>query len=600
MSKTSAAPTSPILDVVKACRRSMMTIGVASGLVNILTLTGSLFMLQVYDRVLGSSSVPTLVVLSAFALAAYAFQGGLDYIRTRMLALIGERIDEEVAPKVHDALVAMPLKTSQGQLENLQPLRDLDAVRSFLASQGPVALFDLPWVPIYLAICFLFHPVIGLVALGGSLALIAITAFTEYRGNKPMKQAVEAISIRNYHAENAQRGAEVIQAMGMLPNVTKRWQVTNQRSLELQREANYLVGSLTATAKTFRMVMQSLTLGVAAYLAIRGSISMGTIIAATILTTKAMGPIDLAVASWKAYVAARQGYDRLNKLFAFFPPAEERFALPAPSKSLQLNEVAVGAPGSNIPIVQRVTLKLEAGQGVGIIGPSASGKSTLARAIVGIWPVGRGEVLLDGASITQWSAEALGPSIGFLPQDVQLFEGTIAENISRFDPKATPEAVLRAAQTASFHEFALAFPRGYDTPIGRGGSHLSAGQRQRLGLARALYGDPFLVVLDEPNANLDAEGENAVTRAIQNVRSRGGIVVVIAHRPSAIAAVDHLLVMRNGLPQAFGPRDEVMQKTLRPVAPSGAPTAPVQRAAAGGRADGRPALTQVPTAGETV
>lgn len=554
---------SPIAGVLAACRDSFVTIGITSGLVNILTLTGSLFMLQVYDRVLTSYSVPTLVVLSLFAIAAYAFQGILDYIRTRMLALVGERIDEEVAPNVHTALVRLPLKSPQGSMENLQPLRDLDAVRGFMGSQGPVALFDLPWVPIYLAICFIFHPVIGLVALGGALVLITLTVFTEIRGKQPMQDAVEAISIRNYHAENAQRGAEVVQAMGMLPNITERWQESNRRSLKLQRQANYLVGRLSATSKTFRMFLQSLALGVAAYLAIHGNISAGTIIAATILTTKALAPVDLAIASWKAYVAARQGFERLNKLFAHFAADEEKFSLPAPSRSLAVTDLAVGAPGSNSPIIQRVSFTAEAGQAVGVIGPSASGKSTLARAIVGVWPAGRGDVLLDGASITQWTPETLGPSIGFLPQDVQLFEGTIAENIARFTPGATADSIIAAAQAASFHDFALAFPRGYDTPIGKGGSHLSAGQRQRLGLARALYGNPFLVVLDEPNANLDAEGEQAVTHAIRNVRDRGGIVVVIAHRPSAISAVDLLLVMRNGAPVAFGPRDEVLAKTVQ-------------------------------------
>ncbi|MFZ4806846.1 MAG: type I secretion system permease/ATPase [Hyphomicrobiaceae bacterium] len=587
MSSGRASVASPILEILSTCRSAFVSIAITSGIVNILTLTGSLFMLQVYDRVLNSHSIPTLLVLSLLALVAYAFQGGLDYIRSRMLALVGERLDEELGARIHRIVVTMPLRNPQGAVENLQPLRDLDAMRTFMSSQGPVALFDMPWAPVYLALCFVFHPIIGLVALGGAVVLVGFTAVSEIRGAKPMKDAVEAISQRNHQAESAQRGAEVLQAMGMLGAVSQRWQEVNGRSLALQRQANFMVGSLSAAAKTFRMILQSLLLGVAAYLAIKNEISAGTIIAATILGSKVVAPVDLAIASWKAYAAARQGYDRLNRLFGFFPAEEERFALPAPKKTLEVQELAVVAPGANAPIVQRIGFKAEAGQAVGIIGPSASGKSTIARALVGVWPAARGDILLDGASIKQWNSEALGPSIGYLPQDVQLFEGTIAENIARFRPDASTEAVIRAATAACFHEHALGFPKGYDTPVGKGGSHLSAGQRQRLGLARALYGDPFLVVLDEPNANLDAEGEAAVTTAIRNVRARGGIAVVIAHRPSAIAAVDLLLVLRNGQPVAFGPRDEVLAKTVqstRPGGPGPGGGAPPSRAVAG-RAD---------------
>jgi ATP-binding cassette subfamily C protein len=422
MALAKTGPSSPIRDALATCRSSFKMLLGVSAIVNILTLTSSLFMLQVYDRVLASNSVPTLVVLSIMALVAYGFQGLLDYLRSRMLVLVGERIDEDVGPRVHAAIVGLPLKAPQGQTENLQPLRDLDAIRNFASSQGPVALFDLPWIPVYLALCFLFHPVIGLVAIGGALILIGLTYATEVRGKEPMNAALEAMSRRNYYAENAQRGAEVLHAMGMFRNVARQWEETNAKSLVLQRQANSLVGGLSAAAKTFRMVLQSVCLGVAAYLAIKNEISAGTIIAATILVSKALAPIDIAVASWKAYVAARQGYERLNKLFAYFPVPPERFQLPAPSRSLAVNDVAAAAPGSQTPIVQRVSFKAEAGQAVGIIGPSASGKSTVARALLNIWPIGRGEVLLDGASITQWTPEALGPSIGYLPQDVQLFE----------------------------------------------------------------------------------------------------------------------------------------------------------------------------------
>ena len=552
-----------IATVLSSCRSAFVAIGLVSGIINLLMLTGALFMMQVYDRVLGSQSVPTLVALAMIAMVAYAFQGWLDIIRVRVLALLGERIETEVAPKLHAAVVDLPLRVQQGVHEPLHAFRQLDAVRGFVAGPGPIALFDMPWMPLYLAFCFLMHPLLGLLTLAGATLLIMLTIATEIRSKTPARAAIEAQSVRNQATDAAQRGAEVVRAMGMLPALTGRWSDAHQRYLLAQRRANYVVGGLSATAKMFRLVLQSALLGLGAYLAIRGQISTGTIIAASIIGARALAPVDLAIGSWKSFVAARQGYQKLKVLLALYPESKPPFALPPPSKSLVVDGVSVAAPGTPTPLVRRITMRLSAGQALGIIGPSASGKSTLGRALVGIWPTQNGKVILDGAAIDQWTPEALGPSIGYLPQDVQLFDGTVAENIARFRERAEPADVIEAAKAAGFHEQILSFPQGYDTRIGPQGTQLSAGQKQRLGLARALYGRPFLVVLDEPNSNLDAEGEASVSAAIIDMRARGAIAVVIAHRPSAIAAVDLILALKNGEAVAFGKKEEVLGKTVQ-------------------------------------
>jgi PrtD family type I secretion system ABC transporter len=557
------ASSNPIAAVLVACRGAFIGIGLVSGIINLLTLTGSIFMMQVYDRVLASQSVPTLIALSLIAVAAYTFQGWLDILRGRVLILIGERVDAEIGPKVHTAVVGLPLRRQDSSRDALQPFRHLEAVRSFLTGAGPVALFDVPWMPIYLVICFVLHPLIGLATLSGALALVVLTLLTEIKSKAPARAALEAQSERNAAAEAAQRGAEVVRAMGMLPALAMRWHQAHQAYLLAQRRANHVVGGLSATAKMARLVLQSALLGLGAYLAVRGQISPGTIIAGSIIGSRALAPVDQAIASWKSFVGARQGYQQLTKLLTLQANQETPFALPPPKRNLVVENLTVAAPGTSKAIVRRLSFKLEAGQALGIIGPSASGKSTLARTLVGVWPGQVGRVMLDGASLDQWSPEALGPSIGYLPQDMQLFDGTVAENIARFSPDASSDAVIEAAKAAAFHEQVLALPDGYDTKVGPAGAQLSTGQRQRLGLARALYKNPFLVVLDEPNSNLDAEGEAAVSAAIQSLKARGAIAVVIAHRPSAIAAVDLILVMKEGEAVAFGPKEKVLAKTVQ-------------------------------------
>ncbi|WP_244599943.1 type I secretion system permease/ATPase [Blastochloris tepida] len=560
------AEATPIARTLRACRAAFVALALFSGLINVLMLTSSLFMMQVYDRVLTSHSVPTLVALSVIAIGLYLFQGALEVIRGRLFVRIAERVDAEAGARLFPTIVRMPLRASRGTVDPMQATRDLEAIRSFLSGNGPAALFDLPWIPVYLAVVFALHPLLGWVTVAGSVVLIGLTALADLWSRQPTREALSALSARSHLADTAQRGTEVVTSMGMAAELGQRWGAAQEAFLAAQRHATDVSSGLSALSRTLRYVLQSAMLGLAAYLAILGEISAGSIIAASILGARALAPVDLAIANWRGFVAARQGYHRLVRLFEAFPAPPPRLKLPAPTSALRIESLYVAAPGEREPILKGANFALRAGDGLGVIGPSASGKSTLGRALVGLWPPLKGKVMLDGASLDQWDPEALGPHIGYLPQDVQLFDGTVADNIARMAANAPSEAVIAAAQQAGLHEYILAMADGYNTRVGQGGAHLSAGQRQRLGLARALYGNPFLVVLDEPNANLDAEGEASVAHAIRSVRERGGIAVVIAHRPSAIAAVDQLLVIRAGEIVAFGPKDEVLAKTVRNVA----------------------------------
>ncbi len=570
-------------------RPAFIGIGLITATINVLYLTGSFYMLEVYDRVIPGRSIPTLVGLSVLALALYVFQGVLDVLRSRLLARIGGVLDGLLAGRVHEVVASLPLR-SRVQGDGLQPLRDLDSVRGFLASPGPGALFDLPWIPLYIGICFFFHPAIGLAACAGALMLVALTLATELKTRGPAKETVAYAQTRNALAEANRRNAEVLQAMGMRSRMGAIWNEANDRYMASQQRTSDIGGGLGGASKVARMALQSAVLGIGAYLVIQQQATAGIIIASSILTSRALAPVELAIANWKGFVGARQSWSRLKALLAAFGDEGERLSLPAPTRTFSVESVTSAPPGTQRIVVSDVALRLEAGQGLGVIGPSASGKSSLARVLVGVWPILRGTVRLDGAALDQWSSDALGRHIGYLPQDVELFAGTVAENIARFDPEATAESVIAAGRAAGVHDLILRLPNGYETPIGDGGTLLSAGQRQRVALARALYGDPFLVVLDEPNSNLDGEGEAALTDAIIGVRQRGGIVVVIAHRPSALAGVDLVLVMAEGRVQAFGPRDEIMQRLLRP-----APIAGGAQASAG--SSGAPRAAPSPPAG---
>jgi PrtD family type I secretion system ABC transporter len=554
--------------VAAAVRRNSATllgVGLFSGLINLLALTGSLYMLQVYDRVLPSHSTPTLVALTILMIVLYGGHGLLDLIRTRVMARVGLKIDAALRSKVFEAVLLLPLRTT-GDHHGLQPVRDLDQIRGFLSGLGPTSIFDIPWIPLYLAVVFLLHPLLGAFATAGAVVLICVTALTEVRSSGPMQAAAVSGNMRALFGEAARRNSETIHAMGMGARAETIWRDLNGRFLADQLAASDATTGLGTFSKILRMLLQSGMLGLGAYLAVRGDVTAGAIIAASIIMSRALAPIELAIAHWRGFVAARQGYKRLKMLFKDMPVDQALMPLPRPTRTLNVEALTVAAPGAMQPIVQGISFVLQAGGGLGVIGPSASGKTTLARALVGAWlPMPRGgSIRLDGATLDQFGTQALGLDIGYLPQAIELFDGTVAENIARLDRGAPSEAVIKAATLAGVHEIILRLSDGYNTRVGEGGSVLSAGQRQRVALARALYGDPFVLVLDEPNSNLDTAGDAALTQAISSVRARGGIVIVIAHRPSALAGVDQVLALAGGRMQAFGPKEEVLRSVLQP------------------------------------
>ena len=546
------------------CRTAIVSVGVFSGLINVLALTGSIYMLQLYDRVLPSHSVPTLIGLTIVMLILYVGFGVLDMMRTRIMSRIGLRIDRSLRERVFAAVLLLPLRVRQSA-DGLRPVRDLDQVRAFLSGAGPTALFDLPWMPFYLGIVYLLHSWLGALATAGALVLIGLTILTEVTSRAPTRLATESAVARQAFGEASRRNAEVVRALGMGSHLASLWSGFNEKHLTHQVGAADAAAGYGSTSKVLRMMLQSAVLGLGAYLVIRGEATAGVMIAASILTSRALAPIEIAIANWRGFIAARQSTAHLSRLFALLPaPASEKgLVLPTPAKGLGVEGLWVAAPGRQQPILQNVSFALKAGDGLGVIGPAASGKSTLARTLVGAWLPLRGTVRLDDAALDQWPPEALGPHVGYLPQDIELFDGTVAQNIARFDPHATSKAIIDAATRAGVNELILRLPEGYESKIGESGTALSAGQRQRVALARALYGDPFLVVLDEPNSNLDSEGDAALTRAINSVRERGGIAIVIAHRASALAGLDQLLVMGAGQVQAFGAKDEVLRKVMQ-------------------------------------
>lgn len=561
-------------------RLAFLGVGLFSGIINVLVLTGSLYMLQVYDRVLPSRSVPTLIGITLLLVILYAAYGALDFARVRALSRIGLGIDRQLRSRVMEALLILPLRARQGT-DALQPVRDLDQIRSFLSGLGPTALFDMPWLPVYIGLIYFLHPILGLFAVAAAILLVALTAITEMKTKKPSKEATKSSSERHAFSDAARRNAEVIQAMGLGRRMVGNWEKVNERYLVDQMSMSDVASGIGSVSKVLRLLLQSGILGLGAYLAIQGELSPGSLIAGSIILSRALAPIEVAIANWKGFVGMRQSIKRLDTLLSALPTREVATALPRPKEKLEVKDLSVAPPGETMPAITNISFALEAGDGLGVIGPSAAGKSTLIRALVGAWsPLPRGgSVRLDGATLDQWAPDAIGRDIGYLPQDIALFDGTVAENIARMDPAASSEAVIAAAKLAGIHDMIVHLPDGYETRIGDGGMKLSAGQRQRLGLSRALYGDPFLVVLDEPNSNLDTQGDMALTSAIRSVRERGGIVVVVAHRPSALAGLDKVLALGKGQIQAFGPRDEVLKSVLQPAAqplpaPVPAPVAP--------------------------
>ena len=536
-----------------------------SGIINVLALTGSFYMLQIYDRALTSGSIPTLVAISTLAIGLYLFQGFFDVIRSQVLVRVGARLDKRVAPLAHQVAIDMP-RFGFSTAESLERGRDVDTVRSFLGGQGPVALFDLPWMPLYLVFVYFLHPMLGALTFAGAFVLTILTIITEVMTRRLSGATHQAVIARNTIADSNARNAEILKAMGMARRAVARFERANGEHLALQTRTNDIGGTFGALSRVLRMILQSAILGLGAYLTIIGELSAGTIIAASVASARALAPVDLAIGNWKGVVAARTSFTRLKETMIALAALDVPMQLPAPQASLLVEKMTVAAPDSGRVLMSDVEFELKAGQALGVIGPSGGGKTTLVRALTGIWPVLRGSVRLDGAELTQWKDEDLGRHIGYLPQDVSLLDGTVEENISRFDPESDPRATIAAAKAAGIHEMIVRLPEGYRTRVGAMGAALSAGQRQRIGLARALYKDPFFVVMDEPNSNLDGEGEAALTAAIQGIRQRGGIAVVIAHRPSALAAVDLAAVVQNGRMTAFGPKDDIIGASRGPVA----------------------------------
>ncbi|MDX6751478.1 type I secretion system permease/ATPase [Geminicoccaceae bacterium 1502E] len=553
---------SPIDAAFRSCRSVLMAVVAFSCVINLLMLTGPFFMLQIYDRVLASRSVPTLVALLALAVFLYVFQGIFDLIRARVLVGLGLRLDSRLRGLSFEMMsTLLQRRGREGSVQ--QPLRDLDQLRHFLSGQGPIAIFDLPWMPLYLAMLYLLHPLLGAVGLAGIIVLCSFMLITEFATKSPTRLAGQRSSARNGLAETYCRNAETIRAMGMGEEMRARWDQAHVAFLADNGRAVRISSDLSALSKVFRFMLQSLMLASGAWLAIEGEASAGAMIAASILSARALAPVELAIANWRNFIAARQSRGRLSTLSRELPPQPKPMALPAPVSRLDVQAMAVAPPGQAKATISGVTFTAEAGSAVGVIGPTGSGKSSLARALVGAWPASKGSVRLDGGAIEHWDPVALGAHIGYLPQDIELFDGTIAENIARFSKNAEPGDIIAAAERAGVHDLIQRLPNGYDTKLGEGGTALSGGERQRIALARALYGEPFLIVLDEPNSNLDADGEAALTRAIKWARQAKRVVVVVAHRPSALAAVDLVLMMQSGQQLAFGPKEEVLGKVLQ-------------------------------------
>ncbi|MDW7748014.1 type I secretion system permease/ATPase [Halomonas sp.] len=547
-----------------ACRGGFASVGFFSLFVNLLMLVPAIYMLQVYDRVLSTRSTETLLMLTLVVVFLFAIMGLLELVRSRMLVRIGNRLDLLLNERIYRSMFRRSL-LSEGSPSS-QPIDDLSTLRQFLAGNGLLAFFDAPWVPVYLAVLFLFHPWLGIFATTAGLVLLALALVGE-KITKPLfaEANAEQIKARELAASNL-RNAEVLHAMGMLPGIMGRWSRRRHHFLAEQSRANDRGEALSSVSRVLRLLAQSLILGLGAWLVLRAEITPGMLIAGAIIMGRALAPIDRLIGTWKGFVSARGAYGRLDELLTKIPVEENGMSLPPPQGEVRVEDVAAAPPGGQVPTLRGIQLAVPAGEHVGIIGPSAAGKSTLARVLLGIWPPLSGTARLDGADITRWNREEVGPYIGYLPQDIELFEGTIAENIARFG-EVDSDKVVVAARKAGVHEMVLAMPGGYDTPIGAGGSGLSGGQRQRIALARALYGDPVLVVLDEPNASLDDRGEHALRAAMVALKREGVTLFVISHRVSVLKGMDTLLLMREGQIQMSGPRDEVMAQLAAQSAP---------------------------------
>lgn len=542
-------------------RSSLVLVIAASVLLNLLVFAGTIYMMLVYDSVLPSRSIPTLVGLFAMIVLVYLFQALFEAIRGEAMLSVANGVHDDLFAAVHHATVSRPLRAAADKGDGLQPIRDLDAIHTFLAGPGPTALIDLPWVIVFLFVLTALHWWLGLTALVGVIVLSAIALWSNRRTASATRQLQSVIGQRSASAQAEIRNAETALAMGMQERLLTRTRGWEADFLESQSRLSRLVSRFGGAGRTFRVFLQSLILTVGALLVIDDKASGGVILASSVLSGRALAPVDSAIANWRGLVAASTGWERIVQLINAFQKAPPRsIELGAPSAELSIRDLWVAPPGVQRMTVQGAALSLTPGQALAIIGPSAAGKTSLMKAMLGIWRPQRGEVRLDGATLDQWAAESLGRHIGYVPQTVELVDGTIGENIARFDPDATSDGVIAAARAAGMHETILAMPDGYDTRLTGGGLELSAGQRQRVGLARALYGEPFLVALDEANSNLDSAGDAALAKAVEDVRKRGGIVVMITHRPATLGPISHVAVMAGGRIIDLGERDEVMKR----------------------------------------
>lgn len=531
------------------------TVGIFSAIINLMLLVPSLYMLQVYDRVLASRNETTLLMLTLMVLGAYLFMSGLEFVRSFVLIRVGAQLDMKMNKRVYTAAFEQNLKKAGGNAG--QALQDLTTIRQFLTGNALFAFFDAPWFPVYLAVIFLFHSSLGVFALCGTIVLIILAYVNEMVSRKPLAEAISMAIAASNLATNNLRNAEVIEAMGMLPNLMSRWFKLHGRFLQLQAEASEKAGIIGAGTKFVRVSLQSLVLGFGALLVLDGKITGGMMIVSSILMGRALSPVEQLIGIWKTWSSTRSAYKRLNELLAANPPRQTGMSLPKPLGQVSVEAVTAAPPGSTVAVIKNLSFSIAPGDVLGIIGPSGAGKSSLARLLVGVWPSAMGKVRLDGADVYQWNKDELGPHIGYLPQDIELFAGTVSENIARFG-EVDPEKVVSAAKRTGVHEMILQFPQGYDTPLGDGGAGLSGGQKQRIGLARAMYDDPSLLVLDEPNSNLDELGEQALVAAIVDFRKRGKTLVLITHRTSAIGVTNKLLVLHEGVAKMFGPTAQVL------------------------------------------
>lgn len=545
---------------LRACRGSFVSVGFFSMLVNLLMLVPPMYMLQVYDRVLSTQSVETLLMLTLVLVFLFMVMGGLELVRSRMLVRVGNRLDTNINARLYSAMFRRSLAL-QGQ-QSAQPLNDLTSLRQFLTGNGLFAFFDAPWVPVYLGVLFLFHPWLGFFATFAGIVLL-ILAIANEKATKTLLAEANNDHIKAQDLANSNlRNAEVLHAMGMLPGIMGRWSEKHHEFLSKQSRASDRAGALTNASKVLRLLAQSLILGLGAYLVLQAEITAGMMIAGSIIMGRALAPIDQMIGSWKGFIGARGAYARLNDLLMQIPGDDRRMSLPPPRGDLAVEMVSAGPPGARMATIRGINFAVTAGEHVGIIGPSAAGKSTLARVLLGIWPAQVGNVRLDGAEVSHYNRDELGPHVGYLPQDIELFDGTISENIARFS-ELDPVKVVKAARKAGVHKMILELPNGYDTYVSSTSGALSGGQRQRVGLARALYGEPVLVVLDEPNSNMDEAGERHLSQSIQQLKEEGVTLFVISHRTSILKNMDKLLVLREGQVSIFDSRDEVLAQFAR-------------------------------------